>query len=565
MEKTTDKNPTEKALILAVLINATPFFHGLLHAYNIFALSVVLILLLFYIAHKNGLHITAHKVLLGPSILFLGAIIAAFSTTSHGLAIWGCFKLINCGLYILLLIQCSTEERNYALNLLPTVASITTVFCCLFYPILSMRHRFFNDGRLWGFFEYCNAFALYLMIALFILLYKEYQKKHQLTYYIQILILFIGILWTGARFILLLTLFGLFLFALTHKSARLPLCIAVVAGFAGILAAFFIGIGSHNITRILSIVSTPRSLLERFVFWRDGWKLLLMHPLGLGYKGYAMAIYSIQSGHYVTQYVHNDWLQIAIDHGILGFIGFSIFYIMGFRYLQGRERLIFVLIGLCMCMEFCLQFYWVVLLLLTLFNWNERSQVVCKRWVKMITTTAAFVLLFTNTWFALASWAQHIGKYASATTLYPWNWQAQMEYVPYLMGDLETIPYTSARILEQNPYNSTAEIAMAKYYARQNDYPKALDYGWSAIKHNRFDTSYYDSLVQYCSDAISYYTTQGDTSTAQTYIQELGKIASYMSNVDQSRDHLACVAEDNYKPLSFNIISQNILSEYGIE
>lgn len=564
--KQTNVSDSNRTLFLVLILNIMPLFQGMFFIHNTFALSLVLIALLTGILFVNNrLSFSYSKLLIGPGLLGLGAIIATIVTPSHGLAIWGCMRLVCLALYILLLMQCSTEERDYALHTIPTVAAVLAVFCMATYPLGDIRNLFFNNGRLWGFWGYCNAYTIYLMLALFLWLDYVINNKTKLYYKAYGPILIIAILWTGSRTILLITLLGFVLYALGNKKMRIPILIAGGVGVLGIIGTALILGKDSAFGRILTITSAPRTLIERFVFWRDGLTVLKEHPLGLGYKGFAMIETSIQTGRYATQYVHNDWLQIALDHGILGFLGFAIFFGMGIYYLKGIRKLLLLLLGLSVCMEFALQFYWMPLFLVTLYDWSEIPNSRTYTIGKKTFLGVCIPIFLLNTWFGFSAWRFAQDDTILASALYPWNWQSQMGLLSGTQADvqnIEAIPPIAESLLSQNPYNSSARSALGMYYHVKGDYDQAIAYGWDAVKYNRFQVKCYDNLIVYYDEAIQSARMSDNAQAEKEYLDGLTSVTTYLDTVIASRDSLAISADDNPEAFELSDYSKMLLEKY---
>ncbi len=61
--------------------------------------------------------------------------------------------------------------------------------------------------------------------------------------------------------------------------------------------------------------------IQRAAFFRDGIKVFRDHPLlGAGLGSFESLIYGYQSFHYDTKYVHNHYIQVLLDAGIVGFL-----------------------------------------------------------------------------------------------------------------------------------------------------------------------------------------------------------------------------------------------------
>ena len=60
-------------------------------------------------------------------------------------------------------------------------------------------------------------------------------------------------------------------------------------------------------------------MVQRLVYCADGLKLFQRSPIvGVGMGGFENGIYSVQTYHYETKYVHNHYIQSLVDTGVLG-------------------------------------------------------------------------------------------------------------------------------------------------------------------------------------------------------------------------------------------------------
>ena len=61
--------------------------------------------------------------------------------------------------------------------------------------------------------------------------------------------------------------------------------------------------------------------IQRLAFFRDGIRVFRDHPLlGAGLGGFESLLYGYQSFHYETKYVHNHYIQVLLDCGLIGFL-----------------------------------------------------------------------------------------------------------------------------------------------------------------------------------------------------------------------------------------------------
>lgn len=66
-----------------------------------------------------------------------------------------------------------------------------------------------------------------------------------------------------------------------------------------------------------------QNVIQRTAFFEDGMKLFFLRPLqGNGVGSFETALTSVQDFHYETKYVHNHYIQVLTENGVLGFVPF---------------------------------------------------------------------------------------------------------------------------------------------------------------------------------------------------------------------------------------------------
>ena len=118
------------------------------------------------------------------------------------------------------------------------------------------------------------------------------------------------------------------------------------------------GAGEQNIGRIFTVFRYSSTWKGRILYDLDALKMIAKYPFGMGYHGYAYVQGRMQTGVYKTLFVHNDWLQAALDLGILPAVLFAA--VMLRQLLKGSQssmqKQILLLIMLHMLVDFDLQF-----------------------------------------------------------------------------------------------------------------------------------------------------------------------------------------------------------------
>lgn len=81
-----------------------------------------------------------------------------------------------------------------------------------------------------------------------------------------------------------------------------------------------------------------QNAIQRTVFFQDGMKLFAQSPvLGNGMGSFSSAITGVQNFHYETKYVHNHYIQVLLEVGILGFLPF-VGALLGMAFLLWKRR-----------------------------------------------------------------------------------------------------------------------------------------------------------------------------------------------------------------------------------
>ena len=122
---------------------------------------------------------------------------------------------------------------------------------------------------------------------------------------------------TGSRTVFVLGMLMLVVLAFRQKGERIfYLLILAGAVCAGGIYGVLTG-NLENIGRFLTISLGESTLQGRFLYWIDGISILKEHIWGLGYRGYCEIQGMYQTGVYKVQFIHNEYLQILLDIGVL--------------------------------------------------------------------------------------------------------------------------------------------------------------------------------------------------------------------------------------------------------
>lgn len=136
-----------------------------------------------------------------------------------------------------------------------------------------------------------------------------------------------------------------------------------------------------DITRLLKMTINSSTLNGRILYWYDGIRQLLKNPFGLGYMGYFFKQPEFQTGNYVIRYVHNDFLQMGLDNGIISLIVFVVIVLGGAfsKKICGRNRLILIVLALHSFFDFDLQYGFMFCILLMTLDTESKKVCECKK------------------------------------------------------------------------------------------------------------------------------------------------------------------------------------------
>ncbi|MCR5282672.1 MAG: O-antigen ligase family protein [Lachnospiraceae bacterium] len=587
-------NPKTHNKMLALPVAFLPFAMGLSWHYLMYAAGILFWGMLLYECRKNkALTIRFDIGIIGMLGFFCCVLLCNLFAADHEGALAGTLRWL-CGAGFLLLLMQKTgdakanEAEEDLFAYLPASACIMLIVCMVCYPAEGLRNVFFYNGRLSGFFGYPNTCGLFYLLAIAKLsaqgargadlsLKKEAgQKQTGLTnlLVIQMILLLAGLLWTGSR-----TTFVLFLLYLVYQTGsllarhrkaagknglltgtqkptgnpnRFGHLVPVLCSVAALLAVFgyvWLTKDLKGFGRLLRISLTEKDLLERLLFWRDALFMVKDHPFGVGFGGYHALRPLYQSGAYMTRYVHNDWLQIVVDYGILAG-GCMVFALIRGAFhkpadteevsdggksggeigekekhqVAGRKenRELLCLLALHLLFDFDLQFGCVMIWLIALlYEASDKSNTLTWRWgysqrklsgktdradrtaliVRPALTSLCILCIGSLSYFGLSDLCLRCGDAGTAYRINPMDSEAADEVMTQLLDHAQAADIAE-RVLVFNPYDKTAwrMKAYAAYEAGQyEDMKTALG---KTLDLEPYNAVAYEDAIELCYAAM---------------------------------------------------------------
>lgn len=442
--------------------------------------------------------------------------LTAIWAIDSGMAFIGFLKFLPLSLYLLVLQQ---NIKVHILNVLPLFAAVLTVVSLVGMCIGFTKDFFSVAGRLAGFFQYPNTFALFLLVCELLIITKE---KLKILDYLYLIILIAGLLYTGSRMIFVIALCAnlviLILKIKDSKNKRYYLIAFLILSLTAIVVLIF---NKDILNRYMSISVLESTFIGRILYWFDALPLLIKYPFGMGYLGYSYIQTDIQTGVYTVQYIHNDFLQLLLDIGWIPTIFFSIaiIHILFKRKIPFSKKIIISSICVHSFFDFNLQFIAIFMLLIVLCNDEKGKVIVVDKKLWSICGVLILILL-TSIYMGVHLLLSAFYKQDIAQKMYPYNTENMISILENAT-DLQIANDIADKIIEQNEFTYIPYSVKSKYYFSVGDINNFIDYKHIAFEKNPFN---YEEYEEYCSmliSCISKYNTMGDKTSKDFCINEL--------------------------------------------
>ncbi len=398
------ERPRQNTPLLFLLLIMVPLFGGYYH-FSVFLSGAALVLLLLHGVWRAG----ALRLPVGPEAWCLYGLCGVTLLTipfgvSSGMAFAGFLRLAVWVLFFLYAATYTDQERADILNAVAyegAVLSLITIAGFLYDAAAGIDDP---NGRIDGFFQYANTWSLFLLACLILLALKD--RRHPADWPAMAALL-CGVYLSGSRGVFLLLL-PLALAWGVHRLVRLRDVKTVALAAGGMAAIGVLAVllsGGLVLDRLRAITLSSSSLNGRLLYYLDGAEMLLRHPLGVGYGGYLYLQPLEQTGVYTLRFIHNEYLQAALDGGIpagLCMAGLSAALLLR-RGAPVRERAVGFAIAAHACIDFDFQFSAVAFLLLLCGSGGRCRELPLRRrrLSAGLAGAAALVLCYFSTVYAL--------------------------------------------------------------------------------------------------------------------------------------------------------------------
>lgn len=182
-------------------------------------------------------------------------------------------------------------------------------------------------------------FGVFIIIKLIISIKNKTQKFYILLFDIGIAASIYFLL--SLKYYIFLTLVPLIIYFIYELSSKLSNRIKKVASIflVGISLLTIFYTSSNTIIRLKNVSLNTGVLQERFIYYEDAIKYILKNPFGSGINSFEYRQFYQQSAFYDVKYIHNSFLQVGYDLGIIGMVTFIVILVYGFiKIIKGKSK-----------------------------------------------------------------------------------------------------------------------------------------------------------------------------------------------------------------------------------
>lgn len=553
-------------LLIKLFFCLAPFLFGLYYEFSsYFAQIFILIILLIKLLKAKKCKVYFNFVSLALAIISVGYLFTCIYAVDKGMAILGFLKYSIPLTFGLLLMQYKQEEVKDMMSLIP-ISGVIMVFVSVIFKYIPFLPNVFylQNGRMMGFFLYANTFALFLLIGI---IYIGYSKKPKWKIIIYNVVLLFGILISGCRTIQILTLLNYIIMIIKQKELRMYFIALVAIAIAGTIGYVLITGNVNTVGRYLTTSTSSRSLQERLLYYKDAIPLILRHLFGLGYMGYSYIQPQIQTGIYQAAFVHNDFLQIVLDIGIIPVVVLIIAIIKSLisKNKSVSFKLILLTIVLHMLIDFDLQFMIIFLILVMTLNiWDNKEYEFEANKTALISIESILIAIYL--YFGIVTIFHYFEKDEISSKMYPIYTESNIAIANNYM---ESKDINSANKVALNMQKTNKELGMiynikAYYYLSNKNWNLMAQNKKRYIEINKYDINEYEDYVFCLSEAIEYYAQNDEMEKALEYIKQVAEVPSIIEHVKSSTSSISYKLKD--KPafeLSENV-QKYILTMKGV-
>lgn len=526
------ERPRTNTPLLFLLLLIIPLFGGY-YNFSVLACGAALVLLLCWTVYTSG----TLRLPVGPEAWCLYSLCACHLVTvpfavSPGMAFTGFLRTAVWVLFFIYAASYSQEERKQILDAVAYEGAILSLLATAAFLYNSAAGVASRNGRIDGLFQYANTWALFQLICLILLLLKDRRRKID---WAAMAVLVCGIYLSGSRGIFLLFLFMALVWggwSVLREKKLLP----VALGALGILVIGALAValsGGLVLDRLRAITLSSSSLNGRLLYDLDGLRMLLRHPLGVGRGGYLYIQPLEQTGVYTLRAIHNEYLQAALDGGVLAgvFLAGLAACLLFRKGAPLRERAVVFAVAAHILIDFDLHFSAVAFLLLLCGSGGKCRQISLPRRPLLI-SGALLALAFG--YFTAAYYMDFTGRAKTAYTMFPADLSLAENYLQ-TFSTVEQAEPIADRIIASTSLSMVAWDCKFGAAAGRADLPAMVEAKYHYLRLNRYRGEVYEAFTSLLENACA----QGSQEELSQYLTVTRNVIQQLEEVNNTTSPLA--------------------------
>lgn len=286
--------------------------------------------------------------------------------------------------------------------------------------------------------------------------------------------------------------------------------------------------------KIFNYVNTDGSLNERYLYYKDALLYSLKHPFGKGAFAFYFAQPQFQSAYYYAMDVHNDYLQIMIEVGIIPSLMFIAMLIMQIFSKNNApvKKLVVMAIALHCAFDYDLQFASIFFVLALCIDYpNIKEFKVNSKLVAVLITT---VIIGMNSIIGISNFLNYTGKHDKSVYFYK-NTPSML--ILMVSTNQQQAGYDYAvDILSINDSIFEANNVLSNIYAQNERYDEAIEQMELVIEKDPRTMQHYKDYIDLCIEAENYYKKEGESEKAQRCTEKILSVPKQLDNLKKNTD-----------------------------
>ncbi|MGN1328719.1 MAG: O-antigen ligase family protein [Eubacterium sp.] len=452
------------------------------------------------------------------------------------MALEGFLKYLCIFLFVISLWQIDSNDRERLLDAVPLSAAIMT-FLAIILGLFSDLHLRFYDANedLHGFFEYANAYAVFLLVGLIILIFRH---KNKILSVICAIPCIYGIYASNSRAVWILSIFMLIIIAGYFTLKKTDTKKKKIIFFSVVSAVLIVGVAVLAFTgyleKIFNYINTDGSVNERYLYYKDALLYSMKHPFGKGAYAFYFAQPQFQSAYYYAMDVHNDYLQIMIEAGIIPSLMFIALLVMQFFLKKNTPVKKFVLMAIAIhcAFDYDLQFASIFFILTLCIDYPRIEEVKINS--KLIAIVITAVIIGMNSIIGISNFLNYTGKHDKSVYFYK-NTPSMLILMESTNQQQSGYDYATD-ILSINDSIFEANNVLSNIYAENQRYEEAIEQMEIVIEKDPRTMQHYRDYIDLCVEAEKYYKKEGENEKSQSCIEKILSVPNKIKDLKDNTD-----------------------------